>query len=313
MILPNFIIGGERRSGTTSLARWIEGHPQIYLRQGFDKAYFLETEVRGKYDNHRAEADAANWERTHTLDEYASFFSGAAGYKAIGEKSSDYLFWQPAHERLARYVPKARFLFVLRNPVDRAWSQYWNEVGKGRETLSFDQALRAEDERCSSSAYARNNLSFRTRGYYDVSLAHFMRYFPREQILVLTLEQIKTRADASMKRILEFLDVDADNMPARQGSHYNANWTMIPRPWASSPFLKPVIKAYAGVSDIGIKLATRDKYRRRKLRMMARSVFSRPAQREEMDPSTRAMLGEIYAPHIEKLEQLLDRPFTEWK
>jgi hypothetical protein len=313
MILPNFIIGGERRSGTTSLARWIEGHPQIYLRRGFDKAYFLEAEVRGKQDNRQAEADAANWERTHTVEEYASFFSEGAGYTAIGEKSSDYLFWQPAHARLARYLPEARFIFVLRNPVDRAWSQYWNEVGKGRETLSFEEALRVEDERCRNSAYARNNLSFCSRGYYDVSMEHFMRYFPRQQLMVVSLEQIRMHPDVTLARILRFLGVDANLVLEQKGSRHNVNWTMIPRPWATSPVMKPVVSAYKGLAEIGIKLATRDKYRRRRLRMMAQSIFSTRAQQEKMHSATRAMLGEIYAPHIERLERLLDQPFTEWK
>ena len=313
MPLPDFIIGGERRSGTTSLARWLEGHPDIWLRQGYDKAYFLETDVRGKQDNGQPEADAARWERSHSPEEYAGFFATGAGRPAIGEKSSDYLFWQPTHARLARYVPDVRFLFVLRNPADRAWSHYWNEVGKGRESLTFEQALTVEDERCAASAWARNNLSYRTRGYYDRSLEHLLGYFPRKQLHVVTLEQLRQDPTGTLETLLRFLDVDPAVRLQQAGSRYNANWTMIPRPWAQSPLARPFIAVWEGVTGPVIKLTTRDKYRRRYLRMLAQGAYCRRARREIMQADTRASLLETYAPHITRLETLLDQSFDEWR
>jgi hypothetical protein len=313
MPLPDFIIGGERRSGTTSLAHWLEGHPEIWLRQEYDKAYFLETDVRGKQDNRRPDADSEAWERSHCPEEYASFFSAGAGVRAIGEKSSDYLFWQPAHARLARYLPDVHFIFVLRNPADRAWSHYWNEVGKGRERLTFEKALEAEDERCAASAWARNNLSYRTRGFYDRSVEHLLGYFPRRALRVVTLERMRQDPIGELRGILEFLDVDPDIRLDRTGARYNANWTMIPRPWSANPFAEPFIKAWNGVTGVAIKMVTRDKYRRRHLRMLAQGLYCQRARRETMQVATRAALTEIYAPHITRLEALLDQPFDEWR
>ena len=208
--LPTFLIVGERRCGTTSLAKWMEDHPDIFMHPKPDMAFFVDDEIVGRREWLDGEIDESTWGRTHSKESYAALFAEGTDRAAIGEKSADYLFWRPSHARIARFLPTAKVIVTLRHPVERAWSHYWNEVGKGRETLSFEEALEQEDDRSRRSAYARNHLSYRTRGYYDESLTDLFAHIPRDRTMVVTLEEAQQRPAELLRQIYTFIGVDAE-------------------------------------------------------------------------------------------------------
>lgn len=313
MPLPTFIIAGERRCGTTSLYRWISAHPGVYLHPRTDLNYFIEDEIAETREWRDGEADAERWEQNHRIEQLSKLFPETQCGTAIGHKGADLLFWKPAHARMARYVPDAKFIITLRNPVDRSWSHYWNEVGKGREKLAFEEAIATEQERSRRSAYARNHLSYLSRGFYNRNLEAFFKHISPSRVLIITLEQSRSLPKETMKEIYRFIGVDASLGLELAGTQHNENWTMVPRAWAELPLIKPVQGLYLKITERSIVSLTKNTVRRRKARRYTQIIFRKPAGGITMPDKIRSDLSNIYAPHIQALESMLGRQFPEWR
>jgi hypothetical protein len=274
---------------------------------------FIEEEIVGTRQWREGEADAEGWERAHSIEQFSELFSETGGRAAIGHKGADLLFWKPAHARMARYIPDAKFIITLRNPVDRAWSHYWNEVGKGREKLGFEEAIAAEAERSRRSAYARNHLSYIARGFYKRSLEAFFEHVPPSRVLVITLEKSRSHPEETMNKIYNFIGVDANLGLDLAGTQHNENWTMVPRPWAELPVIKPLQGMYMTVTERLIVSMTKDTAKRRKARKYAQVIFRKPAGGIAMPGKIRSDLLNTYAPHNRALEIMLGQQFPEWR
>jgi hypothetical protein len=291
----------------------MSSHPDVHLHPRTDLNYFIEDEIVGAREWRDGEADAEGWERNHSVEQFSGLFSETGGRSAIGHKGADLLFWTPAHSRLARYVPDARFIITLRNPVDRAWSHYWNEVGKGRESLEFEEAIDAEEERLRKSAYARNHLSYLSRGFYEKSLQAFFRHISPSRVLVIALEQSRAKPEKTLKEVYNFIGVDPDVGLELAGTQHNENWTMTTRPWAELPIFKPLQIMYLKLTERLIVRVTKDTDNRRKARRYTQVVFRKPADGITMNTRIRNNLLKKYEPHVQALETMLGRQFPEWR
>ena len=309
--IPNFVIAGERRCGTTSLYHAMRRHPQIYLHPVTDMNYFTDDEIAGRRWRD-GEVDKSKWEQSHTLEDYSALFEEGEDYPAKGHKGADLLYWRPAHPRLERFIPDARYIITLRNPINRAWSHYWNEVGKGRETLSFQEALAAEEERSSKSDYARFHLSYLDRGFYHKSLQAFFQYVSPARVVVVTVEQTKLQPEETLAEIYRFLGVDPSVGLEGAGMTRNQNWTLLPRKWTNTSLIKPVESIYTRITEKVITSTTTDPEMRRNARRRAQVFFRKPAGNIAIPEKIRRQLSNTYAPHISALEELLGRSFPEW-
>jgi hypothetical protein len=312
MPLPNFIIGGVRRGGTTSLYYAIREHPEIYLYPHSELNYFVEEEVRGRKWRDEP-ADPERWEATHSIEDYASRFASGKGAHAVGHKGADLLFWHPAHDRIKRFVPDVRFIFILRHPVNRAWSHYWAERAKGRENLNFKEALAAEEERSAKSDWARYHLSYRTRGYYDQNLKRFFERFQPERVLVITLEEKGARPQATLQKIYRFLGVNPDLGLDQADTRRQQGWATLPRPWTRQKGIRQLVTSYEYVTDTLVSKIARSKDSRRGMRNFLQRPFRESVRRVPMPEAFRSELNALYEPHIAALEDLLDRSFEEWR
>ena len=309
--LPDFLIVGERRCGTTSLSLALAQHRDIFLHPHRDRGFFIEDIARKGRKHPAADRD---WEETHSREAYAAFFDeAAADGKIWGEKSADYLFWRPAHRRIAAYLPNARFVVTLRNPIQRAWSHYWNEFGKGREPLGFEAAIEREPERSRSAAVMRNHLSYIARGFYDESLRDFFAAVDRRQVLVVTIENFYADPEAELNRIAGALGAGADGAITGLTRERNANWTVVLKRSWDRPVLRGLAGAYGAAVEAAAKGLIQDKMTRRDLVKWIKRPMYRPAATIAMAPETRHRLTEIYRPHVRRLEDLLDRRFGEWR
>ena len=306
--LPNLVIIGERRSGTTWLSQLIARHPAIFVHPKRDRAFFIE-------DDARKRLPTVAWESTHTVDDYRSMFArfDTSGYAQICEKSADYLFWRPAHERLAQFLPDARYIAILRHPVRRAWSHYWIEVGKRREFEDFNTALALENERGETEPYYRNHLSYRARGFYDDSIAHFLSLISIERLHVLTLEELISDQTAVMRGVFSFLGLEEISLPGAGIETQNRNWVMTTKPSIQAAGLAAVAKGYASGVDFALKLFMRDRDRRRRVAVTLKSPLFDAASNAKMDSACVAALTADYAPHVRRLEQILGRSFAHWR
>lgn len=172
--LPDFVIIGAQRGGTTSLYRNLIEHPDIGSALRKEEVHFLDH----NFDK------GIHW--------YLAHFPTRGRATMVGEASPYYLFHPAAPERARAVVPRAKFIALLRNPVDRAYSHYQLEVRRGIETLSFEDAIEHERERLSHSddpsSTGWRKYAYVRRGLYAEQLQRWMSIFPREQFLVIKSE-----------------------------------------------------------------------------------------------------------------------------
>ena len=195
--LPDFLVIGAQKAGTTALYAYLRWHPGITGPSWKEVSFF---------DRHWWRGEA--W--------YRGQFPLRSGGRLVGEASPSYLFHPLAPERARAVVPHARLVAVLRDPVDRAYSHYQHEVALGREPLSFEDALSAEEERTRGEverliadprAFSRAwwGHTYTARGLYAEQLERWLAAFPREQLVVVTTEELGERPQETYASILAFL------------------------------------------------------------------------------------------------------------
>jgi len=201
--LPDTLIVGTMRGGTTSLFRWLAAHPDLRPSLRKETGYFTT-------QYHRGEA----WYRAHFPLGRAG---GSGGRVRRLEATPDYLLDPRAAERASALLPEARILALLRDPADRAFSHHRVLTRLGVETLPFEEAIEAEPERLASAwrileadseAPLPQDLidwSYVTRGRYAEQLARWLDRFPREHVLALRSEDLYAQPEATYARVLAFL------------------------------------------------------------------------------------------------------------
>ena len=195
--LPDFLVLGAQKAGTTALYAYLRWHPGITGPSWKEVSFFDRHWWRGE-----------GW--------YRGQFPLRSGGQIVGEASPSYLFHPLAPERARTLVPDARLIALVRNPVDRAYSQYQHAVALGREPLSFEDALAAEDERTRGEvdrlvadprafSGAWWDHTYVARGRYAEQLERWLRVFPREQLLVVVTEELGAAPGETYAASLGFL------------------------------------------------------------------------------------------------------------
>src|SRR5437588_3272367 len=208
-VLPDFLIIGTQRGGTTALYHYLKTHPCIVATTPSDTHFFDKKYSKG-----------LRWYQAHfpTLWEKAYAQQVRKRPLVTGEASSSYLFYPLAPKRVAESLPYVKLIVLLRNPVDRAYSQYYHAVEHSYGTLSFEEAVRDEEERIAKErarvledgrydSYAFRHLSYLSRGIYIDQLQVWMSLFPREQFLILKSEDLYADPATACKQVLTFLNI----------------------------------------------------------------------------------------------------------
>lgn len=198
--LPDFFIGGAMKSGTSTLHALLARRPDVFMPRQELHFFSMDDVVQ-----HPDLASAARGRVPHVdyerdldtnLDWYAAQFGAARPDQRVGEHATTYLPSARVAPRIARLLPHARIIFLLRDPVRRALSHYWHTVRSGRAIYGFEKTIR----------YAPHTIL--TRGFYRESLEVFYRHFPREQIRVVIFEQFIADVPAAFREIERFLGLD---------------------------------------------------------------------------------------------------------
>ncbi|MEV0429305.1 sulfotransferase domain-containing protein [Micromonospora sp. NPDC050495] len=211
--LPDFLIIGTKRGGTTSLWRYLLEHPLVpRLFPAWNTKtshYFEDTFTRGEA-----------WYRSHfpTRRQREALERRHGGPTRVGEAAPLYMFHPLAPGRVADLIPSVRLIVLLRDPVERAYSHWKERRTEGVEPLGFAEALAAEEERTAGErekliadpAYVSNAYdwySYRARGRYLEHLTPWLDRFDREQLLILPSETLYREPAATYARVLDFLDL----------------------------------------------------------------------------------------------------------
>lgn len=308
MTLPDLIIAGERRCGTTFLSQRLAVHPDIFIHPKRDRGYFID-------DDARRRVPSVPWETSHSVDDYRTFFrsAGAGTQKIICEKSADYLFWAPAHARMAGYLPDAKYLIILRQPMRRTVSHYWIEVGKKRETADFPTAIARDLAGDTEDRFALNHLSYVRRSQYEKSIRHLLSHIDRDRLRVVALEDLIRNEAKVMEDVFAFIGVDNMALDPAGEEKKNRNWVMLPKPWARAGLAGTFASGYAEAVDFGLKLAIPDRDRRRRVAVTLKAPLFDPAGEVDLDGPLGKTLRDLYTDDVRRLEALLGQSFAAWQ
>jgi len=206
-LLPDFLIIGTQKGGTTSLYNYLSAHPCVVPALG-KGIHFFDTSFE----------QGIRWYRSHFPSILYKYYALCIRRQnaLTGEATPYYLFHPHAPKRILATVPRAKFILLLRNPVDRAYSHYQHEVRKGCEVLSFDDAVRKEPERLDGErekmlsdphyhSFNHQHYSYLSRGIYIDQLQAWLEFFPKEQLLVLLSEDLYAKPSAVIQEVCEFL------------------------------------------------------------------------------------------------------------
>lgn len=199
--LPDFLIIGAQKAGTTALYSYLRRHPGITGPSWKEVSFFDRHYTRGE-----------GWYRGHFPNALRTWLAKPI----VGEASPSYLFHPLAPARVAALLLDVRLIALLRDPVDRALSHYHHEVALGREPLSFEDALEREEERTRGEvdrmvgdpayfSHAWWDFTYLARGRYAEQLERWLAVFPPEQLLVLASDELAERPGPTYARVLEFL------------------------------------------------------------------------------------------------------------
>lgn len=223
-VVPDFMIIGAQKSGTTSLFYYLSQHPQI-IPSYRKEVHFFDGGLNPNIDTfNKGEA----WYRSHfplkrNIDNKQKVF----------EASPLYIFNPLAPQRISAIVPNVKLIAILRNPVERAISHYFHEKRKNREPLSIMEALRSEEEQLGpvlEKQDYKNDIfthhSYKSRGLYHEQLKRYLNYFPMNNILVINSDTLFRQPHDTLRRVFDFIDVDPDFVvndlkPRNVGSNRN--------------------------------------------------------------------------------------------
>lgn len=255
MIKPHFVIGGAARSGTTSLYRWLAGHPDVFMAEGKEIRFFDQHYARG-------------WEW------YMSQLPDSAHTRAlVGEASPRYLSHPYAAARIAKDLPDIKVIFLLRDPVERAYSDYWMDRARGRGPAAFEEAIEHPD-------YAERYLG---TGHYADHIARFHETLSESQVAVVFFDDLVNDPQRTYFAACHFLGLRA-SQHERLGHAVNVHVR----------FRSLAIRRFS-----------------RRLPRMARRCVERANARKTpyppMSPSVRSWLEGHFAPYNADLAQLLGR------
>jgi hypothetical protein len=310
---PNFFIVGAPKAGTTSLYHYLDQHPDIYMSPLKEPSYFsyevrpenfeprlqsqMHTEeqavrryVSGSMQHKRFSGIVRDW------DDYLRLFAASHHEGAIGEASVCYLWSKTAASAIAAHLPHARIIIILRDPAERAFSQYLHNLSDGAVKHSFHEHIAAALRNPANGFSVLN--PFLEFGLYAAQVKRYLDIFPAEQIGIWLYEETKSRHQEFLAEVLRFLWVDP-------GFALNT----------STRHLEPQIPRLTGISQTMRRNGTWAKLKSltpAPLRPLVRNVAYRKKASVGMSPRDRRFLVDYYKHDIHKLADLLGRDLSTW-
>ena len=278
-MLPNFLIIGAMKAGTTSLHQYLRCHQQVFMSKQKEPRYFVPERIRMPATPEEQKTQDVGW--------YERLFMAAGGAIAIGEASVDYTAhpeFRGVPERIAHLLPDVRLVYVVRDPIDRIRSQYlnsgmWDPVEKA--------VLRPR---------------YLDRSRYAMQIEQYMRWFSREQLLVITSEALRDRRAETVRRVYGFLGVNPDwNHPLLNNEYHTTVEKSMP--WQGLRRVRS-LHLYGRVSPLiprPLKDAARARLRQRTKPNLA-----------QISDELRARLENELRPDVIALYQYMDPDFDGW-
>lgn len=300
---PNFIIFGAEKAGTTSLYHYLNEHPQIFMSPEKEPWFFICENGFPEILGNRIQKDIFVRSRIQKIEDYKKLFKNVKNETAIGEASASYIYVPDAAKKIKSYIPDIKLIAVLRNPADRAYSNFLHCVKTGVEPLrDFEEALQSEETR------QKENWGlvfyYKEKGFYYKYLKHYFDLFSENQIKILLYDDFKSDPHKTLKEIYSFLDVSVEfknniiNQKFNVSPKIGLEWNLPTQILKSTNPLKMFIK------DL-IPRKTKDQ-------IISTLLKTNTKQIKSLQPKIREYLLSIYKDDISCLEKLIKKDLTAW-
>ncbi len=302
MPMPNFLLIGAAKAGTTSLFYYLKQHPQIYMpiskTQKEPDFFALEGE---KLEFPWAKGIFKMKSRITDINSYRALFDGVTTEKAIGEASTLYIYSEKAPQRIKHYIPDAKIIAILRDPVERAFSHYlfWTSQGFEPDTdYDFAKAIKAEPQRIKDGWSA--SWHYIQRGFYYQQLKRYYEIFDCRQIKVYLYEDLRANQTTLNQDIFRFLEVDDSFVPSFAKNH---NRTQVPKNRTVNILLNRPNPLKAIVKQL-IPTNIRKK--------ISDSIKAKNQGKPKLSPKIRQQLIAVYREDILQLQDLIGKDLSLW-
>ena len=286
MTLPNFIVIGVAKAGTTSYFRYLDQHPQIYMCPIKGSNYFgYEDACDWQWHDEGAEPLLRHFHVT-TFEEYKQLFDGATDEIAIGEVSPQYSRCPTAAQRIHHHIPDVKLVASLRNPADRAFSGFMMRTRRGEQVKAIHEELTPESSHVKEGFYYR-----RMKRYFDL--------FPREHLKIYIFEEFKQDPTSTIVDLFDYLNVSQQFVPDTSVK-YNPAGVPRSRILNRLSFDRTLVRTAKSVLPAGMQKIAKD--------MRRRTMKTPPKFPEDL----RAELIDYYRADIHQLEELIDRDLSIW-
>lgn len=302
--LPDFLVIGAGKSGTTSIDKYLNQHPDICVPKSKEPNFFgYENMTEADFQGNAEEI--AHFKRSvTTLEAYLNIFADAKPNQLRGETSNTYMYHKQAPERIQYYVPDVKLIAVLRQPAGRLYSRYLHLARENRvPTEHFSDCLDQQ-----SIWWKRNDLI--KEGFYYKNLLPYFERFPREQIRVYLYDDLQSDMVGVMQDIYKFLGVDATFTPDTS-VRYNESG------FVKNKWLNKIIGQGGVISktmrtvlptELIQKLKSNTSLKRKMFEMRKKNLH-----KPGMDPLIRKTLTlDVYGEDIKKLQELIGRDLSHW-
>lgn len=296
-MLPNFLIAGTIKGGTSSLWSYLYNHPDIFFAEEKELKYFTTQRYKKGIDWYKKQFKNYKWE------------------KIIGEATPNYLNKEQVPARIYKIIPDAKLLFLLRNPIDRAYSHYWMKIRKAEETRSFEKAVKEELNYLNNKSRYRC-IPYISIGFYYQHIKRYLEYFDRKKIHIIIFEDFVKEPLKTIKSIYNFLEIRDEYIPSNIGEvvypslksgfslrsrlilyliYYFRYPLRIVNSHLTSMFDKFYISLNKNLINLNIKINTI------------------PGKIPNMNNDTRNLLRKIFQQENQKLQDFLQHDLSNWK
>ena len=298
MKMPNFMIIGAPKAGTTSLRNYLKQHPQVYMSPIKETSFFAYEGKNWEYST--LDGYWINFFPITSIEAYQAQFEGVSNETAIGEASPIYLYNSRVPERIQQYIPDAKVIAILRDPVERAFSHFSHYVRDRLEPLAdFSQAIQEAEVRIRNELPTGYYIEY---GFYYEYLKPYFERFDRDKIRIYLYQDFKANPVCVVQDIFRFLNVD-DTFTPDVSLKYNVSG--IPRNKALHKFLidlpRPDNKSL-------LKRLLPEKL----LWRIGLNLYNWNLDQQMFPTEVRSSLIEIYREDILKLQDLLQQDLSKW-
>lgn len=297
--LPNFIVAGCIKGGTSSLHSYLAEHPDIFVSKLKETNYFISSSVGLKYTYTLGSNVTINTRAVRTIEEYSALFGSVGAEAAIGEVSPLYLYYaQDIADQIFNTLENSKVILILRNPIDRAYSSFMHARRDGAEPIEdFSLALSMEDTRKKDGWEPL--FYYKSLGRYADSVQAFLDCFGDNSVFVGFYDDLVSNPNVLLSSIYAFLGVDDSFKPDfsvrlnRSGTPRSGLLNFL----ANNNRFKAVVKPLLGRNF------------RREIKNKVNNVNLRASS---MNASTRDMLAKYFESDIKALETKLGRDLSHW-